>query len=245
MKKLSQADFSDIFNVSRASVGAYEEGRSEPKIDMIIQIASYFGVSVDVLLTKDLTVNDLMGFDILNEKLDKAHELIKKGQKVVREKSFGFVRLDDYLEYLVNYKNKDFVSHLPSIQVPVAFPGVVRAFEMKGSEMEYHQHGLHHGDVLITRKVEEANLKVGHIFIVVTKEGIMTRRLKGREAGKNVKLSTDDPNYDEISVPLKDIYEMWEVKGVFSTYLNPPTFLAERILLLEKRMEQLAYQMKS
>ena len=73
VKKLSQADFSKVFNLARASVGAYEEGRSEPKIETLIAIANYFGVSIDELLTKRLTVTEILKFDHVNRKLDKAH----------------------------------------------------------------------------------------------------------------------------------------------------------------------------
>ncbi|MTI32320.1 helix-turn-helix domain-containing protein, partial [Xanthovirga aplysinae] len=36
VKKLSQAAFAQLFDLGRATVGAYEEGRAEPKIDTII-----------------------------------------------------------------------------------------------------------------------------------------------------------------------------------------------------------------
>jgi DNA-binding XRE family transcriptional regulator len=42
VKKLSQAAFAEIFNLARPSVGAYEEERSEPKLETVIQIASLF-----------------------------------------------------------------------------------------------------------------------------------------------------------------------------------------------------------
>ena len=59
VKKISQAEFSGLFNLARPSVGAYEEGRSEPKIETIIQIATYFRISIDVLLTRKLTVDEI------------------------------------------------------------------------------------------------------------------------------------------------------------------------------------------
>ena len=36
VKKLSQSAFADIFGLKRTSIGAYEEGRAEPKIDKVI-----------------------------------------------------------------------------------------------------------------------------------------------------------------------------------------------------------------
>jgi transcriptional regulator with XRE-family HTH domain len=59
IKNLSQQAFSELFNITRASVGAYEEGRAEPKIDTSIAIAKHFNLSLDQLMTKELTVNKL------------------------------------------------------------------------------------------------------------------------------------------------------------------------------------------
>jgi transcriptional regulator with XRE-family HTH domain len=38
-KNISQSSFADLFKLTRASIGAYEEGRAEAKIDTIIEIA--------------------------------------------------------------------------------------------------------------------------------------------------------------------------------------------------------------
>ena len=69
VKALSQTEFAQLFKLSRASIGAYEEGRAEPKIDTAIEIAKYFNISLGDVFTKDLTVNQLTNF-ISPEKLD-------------------------------------------------------------------------------------------------------------------------------------------------------------------------------
>lgn len=68
IQKLSQANFAEIFGLSRASIGAYEEGRAEAKLDLIIQIAKYFSITVDDLINKEITVNQLYHFNIFDEK---------------------------------------------------------------------------------------------------------------------------------------------------------------------------------
>ena len=62
VKGLSQQAFAEVFDLKRATLGAYEEGRSEPKIDTIIKIANYFSIKIDDLLTSELTVNKLLQF---------------------------------------------------------------------------------------------------------------------------------------------------------------------------------------
>ena len=62
LKNMSQQELGELFDISRGSIGSYEEGRAEPKIDSVIKIAAYFKLSIDALLTKELTVNDLSNF---------------------------------------------------------------------------------------------------------------------------------------------------------------------------------------
>ncbi len=238
VKKLSQVQFAEIFDLSRTSVGAYEEERAEPKIETIIQIANYFGLSIDVLLTKELSINDLYNIDILNKKLSRAHQLPESNKSVGQREGVPFVSVKNYVEYMVQHKNKDFINNLERVNLPVKMKGTIRAFEMNGSEMEYHQQGLHHGDILMCHQLARKQLKAGQIVVVVTNQMLETHRVN--EITKtHLKLGSDDPNYPELEIAHTDILECWEVKGVFSTYLNPPKVLEEKVMLMEKRLSEL------
>lgn len=62
-KNLNQTEFAELFGVKRASIGAYEEGRAEPKLDTLLKITSYFKLSLDDLIVRELTVNQIAKFD--------------------------------------------------------------------------------------------------------------------------------------------------------------------------------------
>jgi len=62
-KGLSQTEFGELFGLTRGSIGSYEEGRAEPKIDTLLLIAKRFSISVDEITTNDVTVNQLSGFN--------------------------------------------------------------------------------------------------------------------------------------------------------------------------------------
>lgn len=49
-KKKSQTEMAEILHISRQAYNFYENGQREPKIDMLLKMADYFGVSVDYLL---------------------------------------------------------------------------------------------------------------------------------------------------------------------------------------------------
>lgn len=246
VKKLSQAAFAELFSLARPSVGAYEEGRAEPKIETIIHIAHYFGLSIDLLLNKELTVNDLFKFDLLPEGTTK-NEIENDESFAIRsqEGSIALVLEDKYLEYLVNYQNKDFLEKLRKIYLPVKSKAQSRAFQLIGSEMEYNHNGLHHGDILLGSKIEKITsrqIRIGKIYVIVTREFITTRRVTA--VGKEISFTPDDPNYSGIELLTTDILELWEVYGVYSTYLNPPSALEERILKLENDIKQINLKLK-
>jgi len=240
-KKISQASFATLFDLSRPSIGAWEEGRSEPKIETIIQIANYFRISIDALLTRELTVSEIYSFGLLNKKLNKAHQLVDPKGRSLKTPPISLIQIDNYLNYIVNHESSDFIQNLPEISVPIDKNGKqYRAMEMNGSEMEYHQQGIHHGDILIGEKVSLESLfeKVGKVVTIVHKKSLTTRRLKA-VSSKNVILFSDDANYPEMKIPIDECFEAWAILSVYSSYLNPPTILEERILKLENEMELL------
>ena len=49
-RKLSRQKVADDLNITRASLEYYEKGKRTPDVNTIVQIADYFGVSVDYLL---------------------------------------------------------------------------------------------------------------------------------------------------------------------------------------------------
>ncbi len=61
-KKMSQTFFAQLFNLKRTTIGAYEEGRAEPKIETAIKIADYFELTLEQLFRKELTVNEIFHF---------------------------------------------------------------------------------------------------------------------------------------------------------------------------------------
>ena len=53
-KNLTQSQLADKLGLNRSVIGAYEEGRAEPRMSTLITIASYFNVSLDELVLNDL-----------------------------------------------------------------------------------------------------------------------------------------------------------------------------------------------
>ena len=48
---LSQEQLADAIGVSKSTIGMYEQGRRVPSVEMLVQMADLFGVSLDYLIT--------------------------------------------------------------------------------------------------------------------------------------------------------------------------------------------------
>ena len=253
VKKLSQAAFAELFELARPSVGAYEEGRSEPKIETIIAIAKHFSLSTDALLRRELSVNELYSMNILKGAFDPTQmppalgkSSRQEGEKETADtngQSAGIplVRREAALEYIINLDRNDFINMLPVITLPTNGKGTKRAFELAGQEMYHHESGLRQGDILLChllKKEETEKLETEKVYLFVTRERLIARRLE--QAGKKgVDLKADNPAFDSLHLAAEEILECWEVKGVWSTHLSPPAHLESRMLLLEARLETL------
>ena len=109
-KRLSQTQFANLFSLTRASVGAYEEGRAEPKLDKLIEIAKYFGLTLDQLVARKLSINDIFHY---NQKIKKINGNIP---------FVPFTLKEQFIKAITNNQNIDLPDiNLPSITADIAF----------------------------------------------------------------------------------------------------------------------------
>ncbi len=108
-KNISQTEFAKIFNLKRSSIGAYEEGRAEAKIDTIIAIADYFEISIDSLLVKELTLNEIFHLSkrikLMSEKLNTEDKDISQ-KKLIEKNNIGIeerlIKIEKRMENIEN-----------------------------------------------------------------------------------------------------------------------------------------------
>jgi transcriptional regulator with XRE-family HTH domain len=236
VKKISQAAFAEMFNLSRGTVGSYEEERAEPKLETIIQIAQKFGLSIDILLTKELTVNELFRFDLFKHEKNaqKDHAEIDKDEQ---QEATPLVRSSQYIEYLVNYQNKDFINRLPYISLPHTSQKKSRAFEVQDDSMSWLDKGLQVGDILSCCPVAEPygkQLVAGKVYVIISNQQIYIRRFSN--ARGKLRFTADNPQVNSLELDFAEILELWKVEGFYSTFLKPPLLIEERISALEQKM---------
>ncbi|MGB5982711.1 MAG: helix-turn-helix transcriptional regulator [Nonlabens sp.] len=234
VKGLSQQAFADLFDLKRGTLGAYEEGRSEPKIDTIIKIANHFSIAIDDMLTAELTVNQLLRFndDLALSPEDLEREVFAEIPCITEKTA------EDYIEY---HDNEAFIDDLPKLNLPLNTEKVFRAYTVTNLEMTSHDKGLYPKDIVVGEKVPSNIIKKlnnGTVVLCVCDEKLILRRLYATDKG--LVLRADHKNLDDIKIAVKDVRELWRVRYVFFRRL--PDFSSDfedKLALLEMQMREM------
>jgi len=234
VKTLSQQSFAELFDLKRGTLGAYEEGRSEPKIDTIIKIANYFSIPIDDLLTKELTVNSLLKF---KSNLTTDHDIITKQAFA----SIPCITSKNEKEYLLYNDKEAFVNDMQVLQLPINSEKEFRAFTVDNLEMSSNDKGLFPKDIVIGEIIPKEvykKLNNGHLVLAVFEDQLILRRCY--LSGNTITLRADHKNIDDIEFPIKELKELWRIRYVF--YHRVPELadgLEEKMAMLQAQFLQI------
>lgn len=217
-KGLTQQQFADSIGCKRASVGAYEEERAEPKYDLLNTIADFYNLSIDELVNEEMSDSwkpkskaSASQVRILSVTLDSED---KENIELVPVKASA--------GYLNGYADPEFVADLPKFSLPMFKNGTFRAFEIKGDSML----PLESGTIIIAEYVDDWNsIKAGQTYVVISNnEGVVYKRIGQKfKAEKGFLLVSDNKVYDPYWVNTDEVVEVWKAKGFFSTQLPEPS----------------------
>ncbi|WP_062056638.1 helix-turn-helix domain-containing protein [Aquimarina longa] len=231
VKSLSQQAFAELFDLKRGTLGAYEEGRSEPKIETLIKIANHFSIAIDDLLTSELTVNQLLKFK---------GDFTTYTKDLKREQFVEIPCITDTTssDYITLHTKEDFIKELPILQLPVNPTKEFRGYTVSNLEMTSHDKGFYPKDIVIGEKVPKTVIKKlnnGTLVFVVVGDKLIFRRLY--VTNNNVVLRADHKNIEDSVYPLAEIKEIWRVRYVF--FKRIPEFgsdVEDKLLSIEKEL---------
>ena len=215
-KGWTQEKFSNKIGIKRSLVGAYEEGRSDPRLNNLLKMCEIFEISLDNILKND--VSNLSEDDYLKSQDQKVKVLSITVDKF-GEENIELINQRASAGYLNSYSDFEFIENLPKFQLPfLHFSGTHRAFEIKGDSMI----PLTSGSIVIGKYVDNTDfLKDGKTYILLTKEdGIVYKRIEVLD--NSLKLISDNTSYEPYVISNNDILEMWEAIAFFSLdFPNP------------------------
>jgi len=203
----TQEEFANKLKIKRSLVGAYEEERAEPRLEVLRSICQIFKLSLDDLFLKDLTETKA------NTYLDKRRAM--KTSADSEQRQIQFVPVKAAAGYLAGYADPEFIDELNTFTLPMLAPGQYRAFEIVGDSML----PTPSGSVIVGEKVEDMeDIKSNQAYIVVSKgSGIVYKRINSNSRVKNkVMLVSDNPQYDPYPLNTEDIVEVWKAQMIIT-----------------------------
>lgn len=208
VKGLSQQAFADLFSLTRGNISSYEELRAEPKIEIIVNIAKYFGIPLNDFILKDLSVNELLHFDT---SLVLDMEKLKKKDRFVEIPYVSSVNFNDYIS---NFLEPEFLETLPKISIPNSSPFNLLAIEVDNSQNFPEGFTYKNGDVLIFESVSKENIHriLRRFGIMVNKEGMKMGIFEKKE--ENMVLALNELVF--YSFTLDSDFRYWVLRALYS-----------------------------
>ncbi len=231
----TQEEFANKLKLKRSLLGAYEEERAEPRIEVLENVGTMFKLSLDELILKDLG-------DTRNNFLAK-----RRASKLASGSAdIQFVPVKAAAGYLAGYADPEFIDELNTFTLPMLSPGTYRAFEIIGDSML----PTPSGSVIVGEKVENLDhVKTSSTYILVSRqEGIVYKRiLKNGRSKSRLTLVSDNPAYQPYHMEAADVLEVWQAQMVITRasqqtrwdvnqLANLVTNLQDQVTTLKKRM---------
>lgn len=194
----TQQEFASKLQIKRSLLGAYEEERAEPRIEVLEIVSDIFKLTLDELLLKD--VSDTKGSYLSKRRMQKLASGSNEIQLVPVKAAAG---------YMAGYADPEFLDELNTFTLPMLAPGNYRAFEIIGDSML----PTASGSVIVGEKVENLDdIKNNQTYIVISRnEGIVYKRvMKNPKVKAKLTLLSDNPSYQPYVVNSADIVELWK-----------------------------------
>ncbi len=127
LKGLTQEQLSEELQTIRSKIGSYEEGRSEPPIQMLINFSKYFKLSIDVLVKNDLTyAKDFSFIEIGNKRVLFPITVNEENEDLIE-----IVPAKVSAGYLLGYEDTEYIQQLEKIKLPFCLRGNIVHFPSK------------------------------------------------------------------------------------------------------------------
>jgi len=201
----TQEEFAHKLGIKRSLIGAYEEERADPRIDILEVISEIFKLTLDELLLKDLSNT---GGNYLAKR--RQQKMMSADRNVIH-----FVPVKAAAGYLAGYADTEFIDELNTFTLPMLTGGNYRAFEIIGDSML----PTPSGSIIVGEKVDSLeDIKNNMAYIVVSRnEGIVYKRIvKSNKAKNKLTLVSDNPQYQPYQVNADDVVELWMAQSVIS-----------------------------
>ncbi|OAD44931.1 XRE family transcriptional regulator [Polaribacter atrinae] len=205
LKGLTQEFLAEELSVTRSRISSYEESRSSPSIEFLIDFSDYFKLPIDIIVRNDLTkAKDVSFIEVGNKRV-----LFPISVDTENENLIEVVSAKTSAGYLLGYDDPEYIEQLQKIKLPFLPTGKHRAFPIKGDSML----PMKDGSYVVAEFVENiTDVKNGTSYIIVTKnDGMTYKRVYDQiEEKGSLLLKPDNREYQSYEVPLEEVLELWK-----------------------------------
>jgi transcriptional regulator with XRE-family HTH domain len=205
----SQQHVADELIISRVRYSKYENGVSEPPIELLVKISKYFHVSIDLLVSVDIRKYPME--EML--KLSDNRIVLPVAVDHLGNDTIEIIPQKASMGYLEGYSDIGYIGSLQRIALPFLNNGKYRAFPADGDSMPPFRNGSY----IVGKYVEGiSELKPGKTYVFITlNDGITYKRFKEIK-GNAVCVSADNSFYEPYDIPNEEIVEIWQyASGIF------------------------------
>ena len=214
-QKISQQKLADDLLITRSRYVKYEDGTSEPPLELLVRISKYFGVSVDLLLNVD--IRKYQPEDLL--KISENRLLLPVAVDSKGDNKIEIIPEKASMGYLNGYTDPEYIENLQTVSLPFLRNGKYRAFPADGDSMPPYKDGTY----IVGKFVENVgDLKSDKTYVFITvNDGITYKRFQYHE-GNFVWVKSDNSLYEPYKISLYDIKEIWEFACSINTQEYQP-----------------------
>lgn len=202
----TQEEFATKLGIKRSLIGAYEEERADPRLEVLETVSEIYKVTLDELLLKDLS--ETTGSSYLAKR--RQMKMMNADRNLIH-----FVPVKAAAGYLAGFGDSEFIDELNTFTLPMLTGGNYRAFEIIGDSMM----PTPSGSIIVGEKVEGLDsVKNNAAYIVVSNsEGIVYKRVvKSNKNKSKITLVSDNPAFQPYQVHSADVLEMWQAQAVIN-----------------------------
>jgi transcriptional regulator with XRE-family HTH domain len=215
-KGFTQEELAEKLGMTRSILGSYEESRAEPKLLTLQNISNYFQVSIDELISKDLSKGSASTIGIASDLRILPIVVSPENRELI-----NVVPNKASAGYLNGFADQEYIKDLSCFSLPlneISQNKTYRIFQIKGDSML----PIAPDSYIITYYQENwQEIKDNDCYVVLTKEeGIVYKRVLNKISESNtIVLRSDNLAYEPYEVNMETVLELWKAIGYISFQL--------------------------
>jgi transcriptional regulator with XRE-family HTH domain len=209
--RLTQEELAEKLGLTRSVISSYEDGRAEPSVATLIKMSEFFGTSIESITNLDLISVD-------EKKVIHQKEVKKYASAVgLRVQSINVENTQPVIfsvpakaaaGYTAGNADPSTLENTPKYLIPTLNKNKeYRAFEILGDSML----PLPSKSTVIGERVELSDVKDGNVYVVVSKEGVVLKKVynRTRQTG-TLLLKSSNLIYSPYEIETESVLELWK-----------------------------------